>query len=129
MKRKFSLFPSAALSAVPSLQSLDEEKVNIDEVDIGFGNNNKAINKDTKKQYRRRRVSAPARTYRETAGTTSFKQPKNDLIRKISSPTFLPDVALPTMPWLADCVEDQLKADFEPVEFDLSFLDDLMKSV
>ena len=130
MRRKFSLFSSPALSAAPSLQSLDEEKVNIDEVDIGFGNNNKAINRDTNKQQRRRRVSAPARTYRETADAASFKQPKNDLIRKISRPTFLPDaVALPTMPWLADCVEDQLEADFEPVEFDLSFLDDLMKSV
>ena len=130
MRRKFSLFPSPALSAAPSLQSLDEEKVNIDEVDIGFGNNNKAINKDTQKPHRRRRVSAPARTYRETADAASFKQPKNDLIRKISRPTFLPDaVALPTMPWLADCVEDQLEVDFEPVEFDLSFLDDLMKSV
>ena len=130
MRRKFSLFPSPALSAAPSLQSLDEEKVNIDGVDIGFGNNNKAINKDTQKPHRRRRVSAPARTYRETADAASFKQPKNDLIRKISRPTFLPDaVALPTMPWLADCVEDQLEVDFEPVEFDLSFLDDLMKSV
>ena len=130
MRRKFSLFPSPALSAAPSLQSLDEEKVNIDEVDIGFGNNNKAINKDTQKPHRRRRVSAPARTYRETADAASLKQPKNDLIRKISRPTFLPDaVALPTMPWLAHCVEDQLEVDFEPVEFDLSFLDDLMKSV
>ena len=130
MRRKFSLFPSPALSAAPSLQSLDEEKVSIDEVDIGFVYNDKAINKDTKKQHKRRRVSAPARTYRETAETTPFKQPKNDLIRKISRSTFLPDaVALPSMPWLADCFEDQLEADFEPVEFDLSFLDDLMKSV
>lgn len=124
MRRKFSLFSS------PSLQSLDEEKVNIDEVDIGFGYSDKAINKDTKKQLRRRRVSAPARTaYREAAETTPFKQPKNDLVRKMSRPKFLPDVALPTMPWLADCVEEQLEADFEPVEFNLSFLDDLMKSV
>ena len=130
MRRKFSLFPSPALSAAPSLQSLDEGKVNIDEVDIGFIYNDKAINKDTKKQHKRRRVSAPARTYRETAETTPNKQPKNDLIRKISRSTFLPDaVTLPSMPWLADCVEDQLEADFEPVEFDLSFLDDLMKSV
>lgn len=111
-----------------SLQSLDEENVNIDEVDIVFGYN-KAINKDTKKQLRRRRVSAPARTYREAAETTPFKQPKNDLVRKMSRPKFLPDVALPAMPWLADCVEEQMEADFEPVEFNLSFLDDLMKSV
>ena len=124
MRRKFSLFSS------PSLQSLDEEKVNIDEVDIGFGYSDKAINKDTKKQLRRRRVSAPARTaYREAAETTPFKQPKNDLVRKMSRPKFLPDVALPTMPWLADYAEEQLEADFEPVEFNLSFLDDLMKSV
>lgn len=122
MRRKFSLFSST------SLQSLDEENVNIDEVDIGFGYN-KAINKDTKKQLRRRRVSAPARTYREAAETTPFKQPKNDLVRKMSRPKFLPDVALPAMPWLADCVEEQMEADFEPVEFNLSFLDDLMKSV
>ena len=122
MRRKFSLFSST------SLQSLDEENVNIDEVDIGFGYN-KAINKDTKKQLRRRRVSAPARTYREAAETTPFKQPKNDPVRKMSRPKFLPDVALPAMPWLADCVEEQMEADFEPVEFNLSFLDDLMKSV
>ena len=129
MRRKFSLFSSPALSATPSLQSLDEENINNDEVDIGFGYNRKAINKDAKKQLRRRRVSAPARTYREPAETTPFKQPKNDLVREMSRPTGLPDVALSTMPWLADCVEEQLEQKFEPVEFNLSFLDDLMKSV
>lgn len=129
MRRKFSLFAAPALSGTPSLQSLHEEKVDHDEVDIGFGYNDKAIKRDTKKQPRRRRVSAPARTYRETEETTTFKQLKKDLVRKMSRPTFLPDLPLSTMPWLADCVEDQMEEDFEPVEFNLSFLDDLMKSV
>ena len=127
MKRTFSLF---SLSAAPSLKSLDKEKVIIEEVDIGFGYKDRAIERDTKKEPRRRRVSAPARTYRETAETTTFKQLKKDLTRKMSKPTFLPDhLPFPTMPWLADCVEDQMEKDFEPVEFNLSFLDDLMKSV
>ena len=129
MRRKFSLFAAPALSGTPSLQSLHEEKVDHDEVDIGFGYNDKAIKRDTKKQPRRRRVSAPARTYRETEETTTFKQLKKDLVRKMSRPTFLPDLPLSSMPWLADCVEDQMEEDFEPVEFNLSFLDDLMKSV
>jgi len=126
---KFSLFAAPALSATPSLRSLDEEKVGIDEVDIGFGVNDRAIDRDTKKQPRRRRVSAPARTHSETAETTAFKQLKKDFVRKMSRPTFLPDLPLSTMPWLADCVNDQIEEDFEPVEFNLSFLDDLMKSV
>ena len=130
-RRKFSLFAAPALSATPSLKSLDEENVSIDNVDIGLGYNDRVIQTDTvtKKQPRRRRVSAPARTYRETAETTSFKQLKKDLVRKMSRPTVFPDVALPTMPWLADCVENQIEENFEPVEFNLSFLDNLMKSM
>ena len=131
-RRKFSLFAAPALSATPSLKSLDEGNVSIDNVDIGLGYNDRVIQTDTvtKKQPRRRRVSAPARTYRERAETTSFKQLKKDLVRKMSKPTVFPDVALPTvMPWLADCVEDQMEENFEPVEFNLSFLDNLMKSI
>ena len=128
-RRKFSLFAAPALSATPSLKSLDEENISIDKFDIGLGYNDRAIERETKKQPRRRRVSAPARTYGETAETTTFKQLKKDLVRKMSRPTFLPDLPLSTMPWLADCIEDQMEKDFEPVEFNLRFLDDLMKSV
>ena len=130
-RRKFSFFAAPPLSATPSLKSLDEENVRIDNVDIGLGYNDRVIQTDTvtEKQPRRRRVSAPARTYGETSETTSFKQLKKDLVRKMSRPTVFPDVALPTMPWLADCVENQIEENFEPVEFNLSFLDNLMKSM
>lgn len=53
--------------------------------------NLKMIEQDTKKQrekvdlQRRRRVSAPAATHRETVST--FNQPKNELGRKFSTPT------------------------------------------
>lgn len=127
MERKLSVFTAPALSAMPSLQSLEEEEVNIDQVDIGLGYHDKVIERDTEKRPRRRRVSAPARTNRETAETTTFKQLKKDLVRKLSRPALLPDLALSTMPWLAECFEEELEEDFEPVEFNLSFLDDLMK--
>lgn len=118
----------------PALQSLEEEELNIDQVDIGLDCNDEVIEKDSKKQreeadlLRRRRVSAPARTMTETTETTTtFKQLRKDFVRKISRPTLLPDLTLSTMPWL-ECFEEDLEEDFEPVEFNLSFLDDLMKA-
>ncbi|KAL9966236.1 hypothetical protein ACROYT_G024283 [Oculina patagonica] len=132
--RKFSEINSPALSPLPSLQSLAEEELNIDQVDIGFDCNDDEIEKVSKKQKedagppRRRRVSAPARTMTETTETTTtFKQLRKDFVRKISRPTLLPDLTLSTMPWL-ECFEEELEENFEPVEFNLSFLDDLMKA-
>ena len=135
-ERKFSDITTPSLSTMPSWLSLEEEEVNIDQVDIGLGCNDEVIEEDFHQKQRedvdrlprRRRVSAPARTLTETTETTTtFKQLRKDFVRKLSRPTLLPDLTLSTMPWL-ECFEEELEENFEPVEFNLSFLDDLIKA-
>ena len=118
------------LSTVPSLQSLDEYVI---KTDLGFDLHEEIIEEVLRKQGGdvkrvRRRGSAPARTLTETGiGTSkSFKQlRRKDFVGKSSRPTHLPELTLSTMPWL-ECFEEELEEDdFNPVEFNLNFLEDL----
>ena len=68
--------------------------------------NLKVIEEGTKKQRERidlqRRGSAPATTLRET--TATFKQPKNERERTLSTP--IPASKLSTMSWVLKCCEE-----------------------
>lgn len=112
----------------PSLDSVKEEddeneaeNVLEDEVTEDDTNTEQKGNVDLPK---RRRVSAPAKTSTETAETTTFKQLRKEIGRKLSrtrsDPTFS------TLPWL-EWIEEEPEPDFEPVEFNLDFLEELIK--
>lgn len=82
--------------------------------------NLKEIQQDTKRQrekvnLQRRRGSAPATALRETAAT--FKQPKKELDRKLSTPIPATSSTLSTMRWVLQCFEEEE----ETVVIDSSF--------
>ena len=73
--------------------------------------NLKEIQEDTKKQREklslwRRRGSAPATALRETTLAT-FKQPKKELDRKLSTPTPTSISTFPTMHWVLQSFEEE----------------------
>lgn len=81
--------------------------------------NLKFIEEDTKKQkkevdLRRRRISAPAATLRQT--TEVFRKPKQELGRKFSTPTPMGST-LPSIHWVLQCFDEE--DDLEMVNFNL----------
>ena len=118
----------SSIIAWPELQSVEEENDENEENEVlkeetTEGNNKKEL-KVNENFLIRRRVSAPAKTFTETADTSTFKQLRKDIGRKLSrtrsDPTFS------TFPWL-DWIDEEPDLNFEPVEFNLDFLEALSR--
>ena len=119
---------SSLIIAWPELQSVEEESEESEDNEVL---KEEIIAEIYKKEQnlndnlpRRRRVSAPAKTLTETADMSTFKQLRKDIGRRLSrtrsDPTFS------TLPWL-DWIDEEPEPDFEPVEFNLDFLEELIK--
>lgn len=122
---------ASSLLTMSSLQCFEEEPENGEtRISLPVGCLDEMIGEDKKQRenvnpQRRRRVSAPVTMRETTETTTAFKQLKKEIGRKLSRPS-ADSLSLPTMPWL-ECFEEETEMDFEPVDFNLSFLDDFMK--
>ena len=125
----------SGLLITPSLHSLEGEEIDSDQLDTSW-DFIEEIMKDTKKAQKAesikllktRRFSAPAKTLGDTETTettTTFKQLRKEIARRFSRTRSESTCSL--IPWM-DCFdwEQPPVADFEPVEFNLGFLDDFM---
>ncbi|CAH3130810.1 unnamed protein product, partial [Pocillopora meandrina] len=114
--------------AWPELQSVEEEseegednEVLKEEIIAEIYKKEQNLNENLP---RRRRVSAPAKTFTETADMSTFKQLRKDIGRRLSRTRS--DPIFSTLPWL-DWIDEEPEPDFEPVEFNLDFLEELIK--